>query len=408
MVVDLKNRSVQPAISTSGFLLLLISLCGARPDVAVAQPAAWYPAVSDQQGQEGKWGFVDPEGSFVIEPEFDLAGRFIRGLAPVQKGERWGYIKPDGEYHLEPQYLMADEFAEGLAAVITDGQILAYIAEDGSQIISTSYPWGERFSRGLAVVKQGENYGLINRDGETIVEPKYAYLGRNSGGRVAAKRFEGTWTYLDSAGQELDMKFEYAGTFFGRFAWVQSEGRFGLIDRGGEFVLTAQYDWAMHPGANLGLVRSGVQVALMNLRALGADPQPVPDCLRAGPRRRDRPQISYGYADLRGTYVLESLDAKGPPVLAAGPSSHVPVELISNREPALVYRPSKWQYERAKRAGDINALLTASNRCPVDASDFCSLDRFMEYRLIFVFGNNPPEVRRCIPTIDNPVKVNFP
>jgi hypothetical protein len=45
---------------------------------------------------EGKWGYIDPSGKFVIEPKFDAAGWFEGGRAQVQLGDHWEYIDRSG------------------------------------------------------------------------------------------------------------------------------------------------------------------------------------------------------------------------------------------------------------------------------------------------------------------------
>ena len=45
----------------------------------------------------GRWGFVDREGRWVIEPQYLAVGDFCNGVVPVQKGiEAWVFIDHDG------------------------------------------------------------------------------------------------------------------------------------------------------------------------------------------------------------------------------------------------------------------------------------------------------------------------
>jgi len=49
-----------------------------------------------------KWGYINKDGKFVIEPRFDLAGQFTEGFAKVAIGDKLGYIDKQGRYIWKP------------------------------------------------------------------------------------------------------------------------------------------------------------------------------------------------------------------------------------------------------------------------------------------------------------------
>ena len=61
-----------------------------------------YLAVSDFQSR--KWGFVDKNLNYVIEPQFEHVGYFIDGLTLAKEDELWGMIDKTGKYIIEPQF----------------------------------------------------------------------------------------------------------------------------------------------------------------------------------------------------------------------------------------------------------------------------------------------------------------
>lgn len=94
-----------------------------------------FPAVKD-----GKYGFIDLTGSFVIPPIFTAARHFSEGMAAVSIGgrafiessthegdgavqyissekDKWGYIDRTGDIKISPQFGAADAFSEALALV---------------------------------------------------------------------------------------------------------------------------------------------------------------------------------------------------------------------------------------------------------------------------------------------------
>jgi hypothetical protein len=49
-----------------------------------------------------RFGYIDKTGKFAINPQFDRAGDFEQGLAPVWVGGRQGYIDKNGKYVWSP------------------------------------------------------------------------------------------------------------------------------------------------------------------------------------------------------------------------------------------------------------------------------------------------------------------
>ena len=65
----------------------------------------------------GKWGFIDTEGTVMIDFVFDDALSFGQHLAAVRMGELWGYVSMSGQVVISPKYLEAKSFSGGSAPV---------------------------------------------------------------------------------------------------------------------------------------------------------------------------------------------------------------------------------------------------------------------------------------------------
>ena len=71
---------------------------------------------------DGQWGFVDGEGTVVIEPKYDGAKSFSNGLAGVKIGETWSFINEKGEIAIDGQFEDVDYMNEsGICFVKTSG-----------------------------------------------------------------------------------------------------------------------------------------------------------------------------------------------------------------------------------------------------------------------------------------------
>jgi hypothetical protein len=85
-------------------------------------------------GVNGKWGFIDTSGKWVIHPVFDEVRNFSEGLAGAKEGEKWGYITSSGEWAIQPFCKRAEDFSEGLARVIEkNSSSWNYIDKTGKQ-----------------------------------------------------------------------------------------------------------------------------------------------------------------------------------------------------------------------------------------------------------------------------------
>lgn len=71
--------------------------------------------------KDGRWIFVNAAGEEKELGEFEEAKSFSAGVAAAKKNGKWGYIDQNGKWIIEPQFYDADAFrSEGVAFVKTD------------------------------------------------------------------------------------------------------------------------------------------------------------------------------------------------------------------------------------------------------------------------------------------------
>ena len=70
--------------------------------------------------KNGKWGFIDTDGTIKIDFMFDDALSFGQHLAAVKIGDYWGYAGRDGRIAIEAAFLIAKSFSNGSAPVLTE------------------------------------------------------------------------------------------------------------------------------------------------------------------------------------------------------------------------------------------------------------------------------------------------
>lgn len=142
-------------------------------------------------GKNEKIGFVDLKGKIAIKANFESALPFSEGMAVFGtkvKSEddkfKFGYINKKGKVVLPPVYDEANDFSEGLAEVrIADS--LFFIDQIGNKILrfyskknesEFLFDYRSGFNNGKAFVIINGNMGLIDRNGNFLIQPMYKGL----------------------------------------------------------------------------------------------------------------------------------------------------------------------------------------------------------------------------------------
>lgn len=211
-------------------------------------------AVTDGRG---KVGFIDEKGRIVIEPKYDQAGNLSEGLIFVRSDDETGYINKKGElvFKANPENLY--DFKEGLAINNVDDSPYGFIDNKGEIVIPFQFDFAREFNEGLSCVKTGGKYGFIDKKGKYVINPQFEYASSFSNGLASARKGS-RFGYVNKKGKMVvDAMFLIARDFVGEYAFVKnSDEKFGLINRNGDFVIKPQFSEAKNPSDTYG-IRSG-------------------------------------------------------------------------------------------------------------------------------------------------------
>lgn len=171
-------------------------------------------------------GFLNGDGTIIIDCQYDVAWSFFEGLATVRKGKVWQFIDPEGTVVLQPKAEGVGCFGDGLVAVKVKGK-WGYIDKQGNMVIEPSYAIAEPFHDGVAVVGRPGKVGIIGRDGNVIVKPSFGTISNSSEGLLAARRsIDEDYGYLGTNGDwQIPPRFLFCDDF--------SEGLGPVMLRGG-------------------------------------------------------------------------------------------------------------------------------------------------------------------------------
>lgn len=193
---------------------------------------------------DGKWGFIDSTGKFVINPTFESP--------PFSSS--WVYSPSDVGLVMHEGYI----FSESLAAVwktdrwiYIDKKGKVVIAEvDGNPILSA-----RKFSGGLAAVQINQLWGFIDISGELVISPSYLFPSEFRNG-YAFVIDENLKRYcIDPSGQPRFLAFRLGGNFSDGIAsfkepllgttgkvFLEEELKSGLMDTLGRPLIEPKYE----------------------------------------------------------------------------------------------------------------------------------------------------------------------
>lgn len=217
-----------------------------------------------------KHGFIDESGNvkFMLPDEVYTIFPFSEGLAVAGKrvpntNGRWGFIDETGKYVIEAKYVMVKPFSDGLAAVVfkrneNEYRNVGYMDRTGRIVIPPQFSdegseSGRGFSEGLAAVNVSmgtpDKWGYIDKSGKFVIEPRFAAAGPFTEGRAVVGIREADWSsnykwgFIDKQGQWIAKpQYQGANEFSEGLAAVLLNDKVGFVDLNGQLAIKPQFD----------------------------------------------------------------------------------------------------------------------------------------------------------------------
>lgn len=232
--------------------------------------------------QRGKWGVFDDEGAFWMKPDYDTISLANSKLLVVKKDSLYGLIDFKEKEVVPIKYAMISPFNNGLA-MIKQGGKYGFINQHGKIISPIAFDTASDFRNGYSIVKINGLYGIIDVTNKFSVKPEFENIISNSNQNGAASFYglkkEGKWSVVASrmekisedkfdslcindtttfmrvlvnnkyryynltrGNYELPLSFTDAQEFRNAMAIVNNEGKFGVINEKGLFLVPANYE----------------------------------------------------------------------------------------------------------------------------------------------------------------------
>ena len=165
---------------------------------------------------DGKYGYIDRNGKFVIEPTFDSGHPFSDGLAWVEEEYRSGYVDKNGKWVIsDSTYQAKSSFINGRAIVENYAGEEGVIDKTGKFVINPQFsrmlPDGDRF-----IIKVGDEWGWCDAQGKIVINPQFSAIFFTGFGDsdMAPVKIGDEWGYIDRKGKiVINPQFGLATSF---------------------------------------------------------------------------------------------------------------------------------------------------------------------------------------------------
>lgn len=208
------------------------------PEAATSEPRLL------QYAEDGRWGYIDAQGEWVIPPRYEFAESFREGRGPVKEDGSYGFIDASGELINALRWEIAWPFFEGRAAVRLRGR-WGFVDRGGTLASELIFEELLPYSEGLAPVKVNGRWGFLDLTGQLAIDPQFDRAGQFSEGLALAEIGQ-RWGYIDKSGRfvvnpRYNSMFQFTedlGPFFDGESW-------GYLDGEGNVVITPRFQFAL-------------------------------------------------------------------------------------------------------------------------------------------------------------------
>ena len=205
--------------------------------------------------QNGKRGFIDKTGKFVIPCTFDLTSDFYEGVCYAMAGVYCGFIDKTGKFVIPCQFIGAGDFSEGLASVKQNDKY-GFIDKTGQVVIPFQFDMVSRFHDGLSNVRQSGKWGFIDKTGKVVIPCQFDNPPPSFREGLAKVKQNGKDGFINKTGKfVIPCKFESAFSFSEGLACVKQNDKYGFIDKTGKFVIPCKFKSAFPFPLKGGLAR---------------------------------------------------------------------------------------------------------------------------------------------------------
>lgn len=167
---------------------------------------------------------------------------FSSDLLAVEKNARWGYIDESGETIIEHLYDEAGAFYDE-SAIVSSGNEYFLIDKEGEHLTDGFESLRRDRGTGMVIYRHNDRFGLMDPEGHALTDALYDAVNDSSEGLFRV-RSGSDYGFMDTEGKlAIDLQYEDTADFFSQgVVPVMVDGKYGYIDTEGNEVIEALYD----------------------------------------------------------------------------------------------------------------------------------------------------------------------
>lgn len=206
----------------------------------------------------GKYGCFDKSGNLIFKTVYDSITMLPeKDSAIVYIGDQPEIVDFKGKIEVSDKYdsisYYGSEYSDGMIEVRINDKVGFLDISDFSEVIPPVNDWVSFFKKGRAVVGNGNKYGIIDKNGNTVVPLNYDYVEIFDNGTLALDQGD-EYVLADVNGKIISDNQYDSIDEIGSYYIVETGGKYGLLDETGtevvapvyEYISTGQYNSVYH------------------------------------------------------------------------------------------------------------------------------------------------------------------
>jgi hypothetical protein len=157
------------------------------------------------QIEGGKWGIMDIQGNWVMQPQFDFLGEHRDGVMVYRKGAQYGLLNDQGAPLTDALYTGVEYLRlvdSSMICMQMGGRKMGIIDTLGHWVVAPEWDEALDFKEGYAPVRKGATWNYVDAQGHLLLEQPVSLAYPFSEGWARVKYAQG-WNFVNAQGERL-------------------------------------------------------------------------------------------------------------------------------------------------------------------------------------------------------------